>query len=148
MKKEYLVVVLLILFVLSSVLDSLAGPIKLALKTPFDFLKPSILVVYPLTTVGIAAKALFVALTLILVLSLAEGMYLGKGLFLLFFAVLSELYSIQQVATNSRATPLEWTLAFAAAGIILVLPAAIFILLGAVRNVHQKISGTVEPPEV
>ncbi|MBI4099373.1 hypothetical protein HY440_00020 [Candidatus Microgenomates bacterium] len=146
MKKEYFVVILLILFVLSTVLDVLAGPAKPALRIPFDFLKPTILSVYPLTAVSVIAKTLFITIGLLLGLSLLSGQYLAKGLFLLFFAVISELYSIQQIATSAHVTPLEWTLSAAAVGIVLVLPAGIFILLGAAKNVHQKLTQTVEPP--
>ncbi|MBI4099387.1 hypothetical protein HY440_00090 [Candidatus Microgenomates bacterium] len=148
MKKEYFLVLLIILFILSTALDALAGPAKPALRIPFDFLKPTILSIYPLTAVSVVAKALFLTISLLLGLSLLPGQYLAKGLFLLFFAVLSELYSIQQIATSAHVTPLEWTLSAAAVGIILILPAGLFIIFGAAKNVHQKITQTVEPPSV
>lgn len=147
MKKEYFLVVLIILFILSTVLDVMAGPAKPALKIPFDFLKPTILSIYPLTAVSVITKTLFIVISLLLALSMISGQFLAKGLFLLLFAVLSELYSIQQIATSARVTPLEWTLSAAAVGIVLILPAALFVLFGTIKNVHQKITQTVEPPE-
>lgn len=147
MKKEYFLVLILALFILSSVLDFLAGPAKPALKIPFDFLKPAILAVYPLTAVSVGVKTLFISLALLLGFSMIEDLYLAKALALFFLAVLSELYAIQQIATNSRVTPLEWTLGFAATGIVLLLPAMVFMVIGAVKTVHNKLTAAVDKTE-
>ncbi len=145
MKKEYLAVFIIALIILSSVLDFLAGPFKPVLKNPFDFFQPAIISVYPFTAVSIGIKTILIFTGVLLVLSLIAKKYLAKGIFLLFLIALLELYSIQQLATGSRMVTLEWSLALAYTGIILLLPTVIFIIIGIIKSVHQKLTQTADP---
>ena len=144
MKKEYLVGFVIAIFLLSLVLDSLAGPLRPTFESPYDFFKPEIISIYPFTAVSIGLKTIFIFVTLLLTFSLVEKKYVAKGILLLFCAALLELYSIQQVATGSRMVPLEWSLAFAWSGVALLLPTVVFFLLSVVKTVHKKLSQTTE----
>jgi len=139
MKKEYLLVLVIALFVLSSVLDSLSGPLKLALKNPFYFLKPAVIAVYPFTAVSIGMKTTFLFISALLALSVIEKKYLAKGVFLLFLSALLELYSIQQIATGSQRITLEWSIALAFSGVALILPAVLYFVMGIIKLIHSRL---------
>lgn len=140
MKKEYLAIFAVALFILGYVLDMLAGSLLITLKNPFDFLKPTYLNTYPFTTVSIAMKSVALFTGTLLVLTFIEKKYLAKGVFLLFLAAMMELYSIQQIATRGNLIPLVWSIALAFTGVFLILPSILFLILGLVKIAQKNIS--------
>jgi len=140
MKKEYFFLVIVGFFLASYVLNFLAGPVSLALKSPFQFLAAASLAKYPFTAVEIALKTIALALSLVLMLSLIEKNYLLKAVIVLIAGALGILYAIQQIATATRVTPIQWTLAFGYAGFLLS-PALIYYLIrGAVEGAYQGLT--------
>lgn len=139
MKKEYIAIIIVALFILGTVMDFLAGPINLPLKNPFDFLQKSVLSIYPFTGISVLFKTLAIVITIVFGMSLIKSKYLAKGSFLFFLVALFELYSIQQIATGARMVPLEWSIAFAFTGILLLLPAIFYFLIGSVKLIHHSL---------
>jgi len=147
MPKEYWVAAGIALLVLSSVLDSFAGPVSLIVgRNPFAFLSAASLGTYPLTAVAIGVRAVGVFILAVTTISAIDKQYFLKAVGVLILGVLVELYAVQQLATGAQTTPLNWTLAFAYAGALL-LPAIFYYLLrGAFSGVSSQVSGEPEEP--
>lgn len=140
MKTEYVVTTIIALFLLSSVLDFLAGPQKPLLTNPFAFWQSETIAVYPFTAVSIGMKTLVLCMSVLAALSLLQKKYLGKALFLLLLTALLELYAIQQLATGSQMISIEWSIAFATAGAVLLIPIVFFFILATGTLVHKNLS--------
>lgn len=142
MKKEYVAVVVLVLFILAYVFDSIAGPVSILLKSPFDYINPDLLSRYPFTTVSIVIRTIALFSTLLLILSFFEKKFLQKGLVIFFIAAMFILYAIQELATDSKLIPIQWTMALTWTGLLLIVPSVIFIFLGFIFMVIDK---TIKP---
>ena len=142
MKKEYLAAIILGLFLLAYIFDTIAGPVSFVLKSPFEFLQGDLLSRYPFTAVSITIKTIALFSSIILVFSMFEKKQLGKGLVMFFIAAMFELYSIQQLATGSNLIPVVWTMTLTATGLLLIIPSLIYIVLGLVFLVIDK---TIKP---
>ncbi len=140
MKKEYFFLVVVGFFLASYVLNFLAGPVALSLKSPFQFLTASTLSKYPFTAVEIALKTIALSLSLILILSLMEKNYLLKAVIALIIGTLGVLYAIQQVATSTRVTPLQWTLAFCYAGFLFPPVIVYYLIRGVIEGAYQGLT--------
>lgn len=138
MKKEYVAVGILGLFILGYVLDYVAGPVGIVINSPLLFLDRAILSRYPFTTVSIAIKTIALFLTLILVFSLVEKAYMMKGAVMLFIAALFELYSIQQLATGAMMIPIQWILTLTFTGVTLLVPTIIYFIIGIISSLYRK----------
>lgn len=53
MKKEYIITAVIAMFILSYVLDWVAGPIDISIQNPFRFLELSVISTYPFTTLSV-----------------------------------------------------------------------------------------------
>ena len=148
MKKEYTFVFIAGLFLLAYVLEAVVNPLNLNLATPYDYLKPALLARYPFTTAIIIIRALALFLSPVWFFSLLSGYHSLKGVVLLVIAGLAQLYAIQEIATGAQVTPLEWSLSLSLAGLALLLPAALQILLGLAHKTHEKLSRKKTPPEI
>ncbi len=137
MKKEYLIFVVLGLIIFGSVLDSISGPVALSIRNPFLFLGGEVLSIYPLTAVSVAAKVLAIIIVAPLALSLIGRQYILKSIVLFVFAAILVLYAIQQFATGLTITPVQWTLSFAFAGIGLLIPSLLYLLIGLLRGTKK-----------
>jgi hypothetical protein len=140
MKKENFLVVVAALYILAYVLDHLAGPVLISVRNPFAFLSMSYLSKFPFTAVAIGSRTLALFFSLVLLFSFVEGKYFIKAAIFFFLGVLAELYAVQQIATGMRTTPIQWTLSFAYAGAILLLPALYQLLRGFLGGVHSSFS--------
>ncbi len=138
MKKEYVGITIVALFILSYVLDYLAGPVVIPVNNPFLFLKEPYISMYPFTAVSIIIKTIVAFLTVTLILSFIQGKYFTKAAIVLFVASLFELYSIQQMATGQRLIPVEWILSFAYSGLTLIIMVAVYILIGIISPFAKK----------
>lgn len=143
MKKEYLAIIGVAFFILGYVMDLLAGPIYIPLQSPFDFLKQPIISTYPFTAASVGLKVTVIIIGILISISFIAEKQLAKGIFLVFLTALFELYSIQQIATGNRLISLPWSLGFAFSGILLLMPALIYVVVGLGRLLHRKI--TKEP---
>lgn len=140
MKKEYSLVTAAVFFLISYLIDRLAGAVHFVVKNPLVFITQSVYLDYPFTSFAIALKALGLFITVVLLLSFIEKAYFAKASIVFFLAFFGELYAIQQTATRGITTPIQWTLAFAYAGILLIVPIVYYILKGAVLSLHSGLS--------
>ncbi|KKP67906.1 MAG: hypothetical protein UR68_C0020G0016 [Candidatus Roizmanbacteria bacterium GW2011_GWA2_35_19] len=147
MKKEYVAVGILGLFLLGYVFDYVSGSINIVLKSPFDYVNPDLLSRYPFTTVSIIIKTLALFSTILLVLSFFKKKLVVKGLVILFIAAMFVLYSIQQLATGLTLIPIEWTMTLTWTGLLLVAPALIYIIVGIIYLAIDKAFKTTSQDE-
>ncbi len=139
MKKEYLFVFIGALFLLSYVLEAVVNPLPNSLASPYDFFNPNNLSRYPFTTADIIIKSLAIFMTPLWLFSLIKGHHTVKGVGLLVLSGLIQLYAIQEVATGAKVIPLEWSISFALAGLAMIIPAILQILLGLAHKTKQKL---------
>jgi hypothetical protein len=139
MKKEYFLIFCVSLLILSYVIDYISGPFAVSLKNPYLFLNQNILASFPLTAVGVFARSLGIFIAIILILSLINKMFFFKTITTFLIAVLFNLFSIQQIATNTRTVTLQWSLSLAFSGLILILPALIYLIQGFIHPLTSKI---------
>lgn len=151
MKKEYLLITALLLFLLATILDSFAGPVALAgIRNPLTFLSGKYLTLYPFTATAIAVRTGALLLSTVLLFSTVEKKYGLKALVLTGVAVLAELYAIQQIATGTKITTIQWTLAIAYAGMTAVIPVIYFLvraLIDWMYTLLTKENAEVSPQE-
>lgn len=138
MKKEFIAVGIIGLFILGHVLDYAAGPVSIVIKSPFEFTSPDIVSRFPFTAVSIVIKTVALFSTFLLLFSFIQKKLFVKGLVLIFIAGLFELYAIQQLATGMMMVPIQWILALASTGLTLLVPAIIFLILGTISMVLEK----------
>lgn len=126
MKKEYLLIVVVGFFILSYILDSVAKPLTLALPTPYHFFTSDYISTYPFTSTSIVLKGLGMTMGSVIVLASINLKRFVKGAVLLILSGLLQLYALQNVVTKADVIPLEWSLGFALAGLLLLVPCVIF----------------------
>jgi len=132
------------LFLLSYVLDAVVNPLHLNLPTPYHYLDPKVLNLYPFTTASIVIKGIALFLTPLLLLSLVEGYYPAKAGALLILIALMQLYALQDIATKAQVVPLEWALSISLAGVTLILPAIWYFIMGGISWLHKSLGGKEE----
>ena len=133
------------LLIFSFVLDRISGSITLNVRNPYQFINASILSMYPLTAVSVAAKAVALAAILIMSLSYVVRTPYVRASLLFVLGGLAQLYAIQQLATRGQVTPTEWTLGIAFAGLILLPFIAIYILQGMFTAAQHAIVKEILP---
>jgi hypothetical protein len=137
MKKEYFAITVAGLIIFGYALDSISGPVSLAITNPFLFLDSDILSTYPLTAVSIGVKTLAIIIAGPLILSLISKKYILKSIILFVASAILVLYAIQQLATGLRITPIQWTLSFAFSSIGLLIPCIFYLLLGLLKGTKK-----------
>lgn len=148
MKKEHLLIVVVGLLLLTYLLDAVVNPLSLPLASPYQFFTTKNLSTYAFSSISIALKAISVLLLPLIVLSFFGANATAKGITLLVLSALLQLYAVQDIATGSFVVPLEWSLGFTLGGLILLLPALIFLLTGILKSMHQKVVGDIyQAPE-
>lgn len=140
MKKEHWLSTGAVLFLISYLIDHFSGAVNIVIKNPFLFINQTYLTKFPLTALAIGFKALGLLIGIMLILSFIEKLFLVKAGIVIFLAILGELYAIQQTATGMRTTPIQWTLAFAYAGVLFVIPLIYYLIKGIVTSLYSKLS--------
>lgn len=148
MKKEFVLVLIVGLFILAYVLDAVVPPLTLKLATPYHFFTPETMSLYIFTATSVVLKALGLFLTIVWLASLMEMSSLVKGAIILVISALSQLYALQDVATRSQTLPLEWSLSLTLAAVALLIPSVLYIFFGLVKGAHKKIVGEDEVHDV
>lgn len=130
MKKEITFVITLGLFLLAYALDYFAGNLNIVVASPIYFLSENYFKLYPMTFVAVIVRSVAIMLSVTLLLSVMDRQYFKKMAIALFLGFVAEIYSFQILATNSNITPLLWTLAISYGGALLIVPIAVYIILG------------------
>ena len=147
MKKEVVAVLVAGFLVMAYVLDAVVNPLPVKLSTPYHYFAWQTITLYPFTSVSIFLKAGAVTILPFWLLSFMPISHLTKGAILLVLAGLLQLYALQDVATSAHIVPLEWAIAFTLAGIVLLLPAVLFLLTGSASKVGQTLSDEPYNPD-
>jgi len=130
-QSEVWIVVTAVFFVLSWLIDKLGGPVKIVVKEPVAFLKSSTLLhTYPFTATAIIIRTIAIFLAAMVILSFIRGKYFTKAIALFFVGILGEFYAIQQLATGSHLTTIQWTLSIAYGSLTLILGIIWMVLKG------------------
>lgn len=132
-------VIIVGLFIFSYLLESIVAPLKIQLASPYAFLDPLQLTQYPFTTAVIIIRSISLFMTPLLLLSFIPHRYFVKVGILLIIALLSQLYSFQQIISGTTLLPLEWAISISIAGALLILPVAIYILKGTYHTAKTKL---------
>lgn len=139
--KEVWLTIAIVGFLLSWLIDRLAGPVVISVGSPVAFLtSPVILNLYPFTATAVIIRSIALFISAILVMGLMERQYFGKALILLFVGILAEFYAIQQLANGFKMTTIQWTLSIAYGSVLLVLGIIALFLKGiwAMFNANEQ----------
>jgi hypothetical protein len=157
MKKEYFFITAIVLILLAYGIDSISGAVYFATKSPFGFFRPEVISQYPLSTLGIFARSIGLFMITWLSLSFINRYFFQKFIGLVIVAIISNLYAIQQMATGIKITTPQWSMSIAYAGILLLIPATIYLIKGLIslakptpiiqENVSQSEGDTEEIDE-
>lgn len=121
LSKEVWLVVAAIGFLLSYLIDRLAGPVVISVGSPVSFLTSSTLLnLYPFTAAAIIIRSISLLITSLLIVSFFERQYFTKAIFLVFIGILAEFYAIQQLANGFKMTSIQWTLSIAYGSVLLL----------------------------
>jgi len=146
MKKEYWVALIGGIFLLSYVLEAVINPLQVAIATPYEFVQPKYLTLYPFTAAIIFMRALAIFLTPLFIMGFFKNAYAAKALTLILLAGLLQLYALQNIVNPSRNVPLEWALSLALGGLALLLPALFYGLKAMFFAMHQSLVKSLQPP--
>jgi hypothetical protein len=146
LQKETWLVVATVSFLLSWLIDRLAGPVIIVIGNPITFLKsPILLHTYPFTATAIIVRAIALFISAMLITTIIERKYFTKAIVLFFIGTLGEFFAIQQLATGFRVTTIQWTLSVAYASLILTIGIIWMTLMGIWTAFNQK--ETVQKPK-
>lgn len=140
MKQEYILIIIIGLLILAYVLDAVVNPLKLQLPSPYHFFDPAILSKYTFTTTSIVIKSIALMMAPVWFLSFLDFNKLTKGAILLVLSGLMQFYALQDVATGTQVIPLEWSLSLTLTGVVLLIPAVIYILIGFTKKAHKSLT--------
>lgn len=146
MPKEYVLILIVGLFLLAYLLEAIVDPLSLPIATPYQFLTKAYIAEVPFTTAVIAVRSLAIFITPLWLLSFIAQAFQFKAIALLVVSVLIQLYGVQATASSTVGIPLEWAISFALGGAALSLPMIIFFiksLLGARVSGAPKNIGTL-----
>ena len=141
MKKEYVVLSTICLFIFAYILSYLAGPVTIQVsRTPYSFLlDPMSLQRLPLTTFEILVRSLAILSSVGLIFSLVEKNFFTKAIVVFIVGLLAQLYAIQQIMMNGRLTTMQWTLPISYAGVLCLLLMIYYIFQGIVHGINDKL---------
>lgn len=140
MKKEYTLVGLIGLYILTYVLDAVVDPFQVQQATPYHYLSADIIVRYPFTMVSVFMKAFLIFMSPLWLFSFFNRNYGAKAVILFVTSGLLQLYAIQQIATGGIILPLEWTLALAYGGGLLLIPTIGHLMMGLFAGLQEKVA--------
>ena len=141
MKQEHWLIVVVGLIIFTFVLDSILPTLSIYIPTPYHYLTPEIFITYPLTSVSVFLKAAAIFITPILLLSFAGWSKLSKGIVIFVISSVLQLYALQDIVTRTGSVPLEWSIPFTVAGLALLIPALIYIIIGVIQRTNQAMGG-------
>jgi len=135
MPKEYVLVLIVGLFLLAYLLEAVVEPLILPITTPYQFLTAEYITKIPFNTAAIFIRTFAILITPLWLLSFIKDAWQFKAVSLLVVSVLIQLYGVQATATSSTVgIPLEWAISFALGGLTLFLPMLFFFAKGAVAR--------------
>lgn len=138
MPKEYVLVLIIGLFLLAYLLEAVVDPLSISIATPYQFLSSGYPGKFPFTSAVIVIRSLAVLITPLWLMSFIARAWQFKAVTLLVVGTLLQLYSIQAVVTPTVGIPLEWAISFAFGGLTLFLPMFLYFAKGAMGDKHYQ----------
>ncbi len=136
---EVWLVIAAVAFLISYLIDRIAGPVNIAVGNPIAFLSSTTLLSrYPFTVTAIVIRTAALFISSMLIIGIVEGKYFTKAIFLFVIGLLSEFFAIQQLATGFRITTIQWTLSIAYGSLLLTFGIVAMILKGIWTSFNQK----------
>jgi hypothetical protein len=146
--KETTFLIIIGLFLLSYLLEAVVDPLNIRLATPYAYFSPANFLKYPFTTATVIIRSISIFMTPIFLLSFIPKSYYAKLGIVIVVSALSQLYSLQGVASDTTLMPMEWSLSLTLAGLLLALPAIIYITKGLILSAKAKIIPEETPEEM
>ncbi len=144
MKQEYILFVIVGCVIFAYILDAMVNPLPASrFVTPYHFLDLAVIGQYPFTATSILLKTIALVVTPLWLYSFLEFNRVVKGLVLLVLSGLFQLYALQDVVSKARVLPLEWSIALSSTGLVLLIPAALFIMLGSIQKINKGLSDDI-----
>jgi hypothetical protein len=150
--KEIWAVIAILGFLLSWLIDRVAGPVSMNIGNPIAFLySTDLLNKYPFTSTAILIRSVAIFISAMVIVSLIEKRFFTKAIALFFVGLLAEFYAIQQLATGFHITTIQWTLSIAYGSLLLAL-GIVWMILKAIWSLFsggtaQKSSSEVTSEE-
>lgn len=126
--KEYVLILIISLYLVSYLLESIVDPISLRLAHPYAFFQDGAYIKYPFSSAIILIRSIAIFMTPVWLLSFIDQAYRFKSLTLLVTTILTQLYAIQTVSTYSTSIPLEWSISLCCGSLVLLMPTLYFFL--------------------
>lgn len=146
--KEVWLVIASVAFLLSWLIDRLAGPVTMNVGSPVAFLtSPVLLHTYPLTATAIIVRTIALFVSTMLVFSIVVGKYFTKAIILFFVGMLAEFFAIQQLATGFHVTTIQWTLSIAYGAFSLILGIIMMLLMGIWASFNKSEPASIQKEE-
>jgi hypothetical protein len=146
MPKEYVLILIVGLFLFAYLLEAVVDPLNLPLSNPYQFLTSAHLGKYPFTTAVIAIRSLAILMSPLWLLSFIPTAFQFKAVATLVISVLIQLYGVQGMSSATATIPQEWAISFALGGATLLLFVLFYFAKGAVtpkKSVASKNIGTL-----
>lgn len=140
MKQEFVLILITGLLILTYILDAIVNPLPIKLITPYHYFTPETMFKYAFTTTSIVLKTIALVITPIWLLSYTGFSKTIKGAVLLVISGLMQLYSLQDVVSGSNILPLEWSLSLTLTGMVLLIPAILYFILGFFSQAKKTIT--------
>jgi len=131
MPKEYVLVLIVGLFLLAYLLEAIVDPLSIPLATPYQFISNNHYAKFPFTTAVILIRTLAIFITPLWLASFMQKAFQFKAVSFLVIGTLLQLYAVQSVATPTVGISLEWAISFAYAGALLYIPMLTYFITGA-----------------
>lgn len=136
--KEYILIIMVGLFLLSYLMDAVTDPLPLSYPTPYHYFTAANMSKFAFATAAILIRAFAFVMAPIWLFSFFNIHPGAKGGIYLVLGSLMQLYALQEVATNARLIPFEWAMSLSAAGVVLLPVAFLFIIIGLLRPITAQ----------
>lgn len=133
MPKEYVLVLIIGLYLLAYLLEAVVDPLAVPITTPYQYLSSLYLAKYPFSSALIFVRAIAITMTPLWFLSFIENAHTGKAVTLLIVATLIQLYAVQALVGGNVGITIEWSISLAIGGIILFIPMLFLFARGAIK---------------
>src|SRR3990167_4242111 len=147
MKRENVFLVIAGMLILAYVLDGVANPLVLELPSPYHYFTSGLFSTYVFSTTSIMIKGAALTMASVWFLSFLEFGAFVRGAILLVMSGLMQLYALQDIATNARVLPLEWSLPLSVAGVLLLVVSIGYLIIGLTHKVGQMVRGEDDEAE-
>jgi hypothetical protein len=137
--KEYMMMVIVGMFILAYLLDAVVNPLDANLPSPYHFFNPALLNQFPFTTASVFIKGVAIFLVPLWLASFIKDAFSAKAGTIFVLSALMQLYALQDVVTQAEVIPLEWALSMTLAGVLLLLSSFVYFVKGMLFSLQTSV---------